>query len=122
MIIEELKNYLIKRGIKSVKKTEKGSQKLGGIEGFEMCRTLNTPKDFENRIQGLYKESQEIFMRRPNLIGEEQEQYWRIIYQCLQVEFVYERLKCAWGFPTLSARAVLDYSAVLDKKLVKTRG
>lgn len=122
MIIEELKNYLIERGIKSVKKTEKGSQKLGGIEGFKMCRALNTPKDFENKIQELYKESQEIVMRRPNLIKEEQEQYWRIRYQCLQVEFVYERLKCAWRFPSLSARAVLDYSAILDKEPIKTRG
>ncbi len=50
-----------------------------------MCRTLNTPEDFENKIQELYKESQEIFMRRPDLIKEEQEQYWRIRYQCLQV-------------------------------------
>lgn len=122
MIIEELKNYLIKRGIESVEKTEKDSHKLGGIEGFEMCRTLNIPQDFENKIQELYRQSKEIIMRRPDLTKEEQEQYWRIRYQCLQVEFVYERLKCAWRFPTLSARAVLDYSAILDKKLVKTRG
>lgn len=122
MIIEELKNYLIERGIKSVKKTEKDSQKLGGIEGFEMCRTLSTPQDFENKIEELYKQSHEIFRRRPNLIKEEQEQYWRMRYQCLQVEFVYERLKCAWRSPTLSARAVLDYSAILDKELIKTGG
>ncbi len=117
MTIEELKNFLIKRGIEGVKKTETGSKQLGGLEGFEMCRELKAPKDFENKIDALHKESKEIFMRRPDVTTEEQELYWRIRHQCLQVEFVYERLKCAWRLPLLSARAALDYSKILDNEV-----
>ena len=116
MTIEELKNYLIKRGIESVKKTEKGSKRLGGIEGFEMCESLYEPAEFENKIQELNKETRSIKRRRFHLTKEEIEQYWRITCQCRQVEFVYERLKCAWRFPTLSARAVLDYSEILGNE------
>lgn len=116
MTIEELKDYLIERGIESVEKTESGSNKLGGIEGFEMCRALCTPQDFEDKINELNRQSQGISRRRHDLIKEEEEQYWRIRCQCLQVEFVYERLKCAWGSEILSARAVLDYSQILEEE------
>lgn len=115
MTVLELRDFLIERGIEDTKKTETESKQLGALEGFEMCKFLLMPEDFENKIQELYKESQEIFMRRPDLIKEEEEQYWRIRYQCLQVEFVYERLKCAWRFPTLSARACIDYQNILEK-------
>ena len=116
MTIEELKNHLIKRGIESVKKTEKGDNQVGGIEGFEMCYALRTPEDFDKKLEKLHKEAQAILFRRPDLTKEEQELYWRIRYQFLQVEFVFERLKCAWRFQTLSARAALDYSEILEKE------
>lgn len=116
MTIKELKNYLIERGIESVKKTEKSSRRTGGIEGFEMCRNLNTPEDFDKKVMELWEEGRKILRRRPNLTKEETELYWRIRYQALQVDFVFERLKCAWGFPNLSARAVLDYSEILEKE------
>ena len=117
MTVEELKNHLIKRGIESIKNTEEGSQRLGGIEGFEMCKALETPQDFDKKLFDLQKEYQAIFRRRPDLTTEETELYWRIRYQALQVEFVFERLKCAWRFETLSARAALDYSEILEKEI-----
>jgi hypothetical protein len=116
MTVLELRDFLIERGTEDTKKTEIGSNQLGAIEGFEMCKTLFVPVEFENKIQALNEESQKISMRRPDLTQEEIEQYWRIRYQCLQVEFVYERLKCAWGYLTLSARAAIDYSNILEQK------
>lgn len=116
MTVEKLKNYLIDRGIESIKRTEKGDNRVGGIEGFEMCRNLNAPEDFDKKLLELYEEGQAILRRRPDLTKEEMELYWRIRYQALQVEFVFERLKCAWRFPTLSARAVMDYSEILEKE------
>ena len=116
MTVLELRDFLIDRGIADTKKTETGSKQLGVIEGFEMCRFLFKPEDFETKIADLNKEAHEIQFRRSDLTQEETEQYWRIRYQCLQVEFVYERLKCAWRFPTLSARAVIDYQNILEQK------
>ena len=116
MTIEKLKDYLINRGIESVKNTEKGSKRTGGLEGFEMCRTLKKPEDFDKKLLELWKEGQKILKRRSDLTKEELELYWRIRYQSLQVEFVFERLKCAWRFPTLSAKAALDYSEILEKE------
>ena len=116
MTIEKLKDYLIKRGIESVKKTEKDEKKIGGLEGFEMCQLLKTPEDFDKKLIELYEEGQAIQQRRSDLTKEETGLYWRIRYQALQVEFVFERLKCAWRFSTISARAVKDYQEILEKE------
>ena len=116
MRIEKLKAHLIERGSKSCDTEKKWYERKGCTQGFELCKKLNTPKDFEDILEKLNKESFALISKRPNLLKKEQEQYWLLRYKILQIEFVYERLKCAWRFPSLSARAVLDYSEILDKE------
>lgn len=116
MTAEKLKNYLIGRGIESVKKTEKGGKLKGGVEGFEICRALKAPEDFQKKLSELWDVGQKALGNDAAFTKEKENLYCRARYQALQVEFVFERLKCAWRFPNVSARAALDYSEILEKE------
>lgn len=113
MHIDEFKRQVIARGIESAKKYEKRPDHLAGaLEGFELCRVLNSPADFEEKLQELHEK--EAAMRLWN----RKEGYWRQRYISLQVEFVYERMKVAWSQLGLysgpfSARAVLGSADIL---------
>ena len=114
MTIEELKDFLIERGIKSCESEKMECWKRGCIKGFEMCRNLYTPDDFEKALKQQYEKEHNLRMSNPS--DEELDTYWEIRYITLQIEFVFERLKVAWCYPMISARAGLDYAEIVGVK------
>ena len=118
MTIAEFKNRLILDGIESVKKDDsmKPHEKDGSIEGFNMCRKINSPEDFEKIISERRANEHKLI---DNLSAEE---VWEYKYATIQIEYVYERLKVAWSkagleFSYLSANAVLDYQRIITKEI-----
>lgn len=121
MTIEELKNYLIERGIKSCSQEEKKYEREGCVEGFNICRTLNLPEDFEDKLKELGKKQYALMVKSDlDKVGEIEE-YWKLRYIILQVEFVFERMKAAWKYPVLSAQAVKDYTRIVGVEGRKRR-
>jgi hypothetical protein len=52
--LDEYKERLIADGITSVRKNETRQERIdGGIEGFALCRALNSPADFEEMLAAL---------------------------------------------------------------------
>jgi len=111
MTIQELKEKVIESGIASVKKYEKGEQREGAIEGFELCRELNTPQECEKELKERRKK--EIFDED---LRSDTKKYWRYRYATLQIEYWYEILKVAFCYPTISARAGIRYSQIVGVK------
>lgn len=114
MTLAEFKNRVIEDGIASVKRREKRLELLkGGLAGFELCRSLETPIAFQDVLAERHKE--EARKRREY----EKDDYWEYRYATIQVEFVYGLMKVGWSqsglyqFPSLSARAVLRYAEVV---------
>lgn len=111
MTITELRDKVIKEGIKSVKATETGARRRGGIKGFEECRKLETTEDFENALNDRHIEKiklQDIYYGNQDQVA--LDNYWEHRYATLQIEYCYEILKVAWGNPVISARAGLKYA------------
>jgi hypothetical protein len=111
MTIRELRDKLIEEGIASIRKHEKRPERIqGGITGFELCRSLETPKQFQTLLDQRHRMEQH--MRDE---GVSSKIYWEYRYATAQVEYVWERLKVAWGIgPAHSARAVLHVGAILQ--------
>ncbi len=114
---EQLKDRLIKDGLRSIEQDPRmirSPHKLeGSREGFELCRTLHTPEDFQQIIA---KRGQE----RSKLIEKKQqgkatlEDCWKHRFATVQIEFVWEHMKIAWDVPgTRSARAVVHVGQLL---------
>lgn len=122
MDVNELKNKIIKEGIEGCKKDFNGVERDASIQGFEMCRNLKTMKDFEREIERRRKK--EIEMVYENLKGEmyekiSDEEYWKHRYATIQIEYTYEILKVAYGYPIISARAGLRYADLLRTESVR---
>lgn len=106
MNLTEFRDEVIRRGEASAKQQEKGYKLVGALKGFEISKTLTTPEDFERQIVCRRTKEQAIFRSNADI---DQEVYWSHRYATLQIEFVYERMKVAWGYPNLSLRAVLHF-------------
>lgn len=111
MTVEELKRRLIDIGLASVLATETEVHiRRGGLAGFERCKQLHTPADFETALTERYAhESRMAADNCPMHI------YAEYRMETLQIEHVYERLKVAWGYPVLSSRAVLQVAKVMQE-------
>lgn len=116
----EFKNYIIKRGLKSVRSIRDEEKRKGAIEGFEMCKTLNDLKEFEKVYKDLRDKTLKIALISNNPKG--YKEYWRLVYKAEQVNFVYQRLKVfdllfglLWKKVSISARAMIDTIKILNE-------
>lgn len=118
MTLDAFKNRIIADGIRSVEKHETQPERIRGcLAGFELCRILNTPEDFEKMLDERQREERQLVsLKIPP------EEYWEYRSATAQVEFVYERMKAAWHyngvqeFPSLSARSVMQYAEIVGIK------
>ncbi len=108
MTLVELRDRLIEDGIASVRKHETRLPRLrGGVAGFEACRKLLLPVDFESALAERHRT--EVRIARAVSADE----YWEYRYATVQIEYVYGVMKVAYGFPILSASAILRYNHIL---------
>ena len=109
LTVEELKAKVIKRGLISIETEEKEYARRGGRHGFELCRYLHTPQDFEQVLA----ERHRMEMRMSYDVSEEN--YWEYRWATLQINHVYERLKVLWGYPTLSSFAIIHVLELMSE-------
>ncbi len=106
---EQLKDRLIKDGLRGIEQDPRmirSPHKLeGSREGFELCRTLNTPEDFQRIIAKRGQERMELIKKKQR--GKATlEDCWKHRFATVQIELVWECMKIAWDVPgTKSARA-----------------
>ncbi len=95
-LIEDFKNRLINNGIESCKEDVnlEDYEIEGSIEGFNICRNLYLPIDFENLINERRKK--EIESIGSDEIRNNIKDYWKYHYSTIQIEFVYDRMKFVW--------------------------
>ncbi len=110
--IIDFQAHVIKKGIESAKKRESGAELMGALEGFDLCKKLTRPEEFEEMLTKCNKEDHDVLFREDRGRGG---LYRRLRYRTLQVEWVYEIMKVAWSTigikvgKSLSARAVMKY-------------
>ena len=123
MKLDDFLKEVISRGLISIRETYKEGdpRRDGGIAGFNICSDFHTPEDFENAIEASMSIEFELMKGADK--GKTR-QYERQRYITLQLRYVYELMKVAWNkstpriysFPTLSARAVLQYAKIVGVK------
>lgn len=113
MTLIELRDILIEEGIKSIHENEKRPEKIrGGLGGFELCRILKTPQDYEKILQE--RQQEEVRLVQEKVPSEE---YWEYRMATTQIEFVWERLRVALRYGhTFSARAIMHVAEIMDKQ------
>ena len=122
MMVLELRDKIIEDGIVSVKKHEtRPERRRGGIHGFELCRELNSPTDYEKALQERYKEERRLahLHTTDETITREAAvtKYWEYRYATVQIEFVWERMKVAWALGgTYSAKAAIHVNELLKER------
>ncbi len=92
----QLKNGIINRGIESCKKDKNLElhEIEGSIEGFNLCRNINTQNEFIDVIRK--RREEEIKMVTSDFNKEEIKNYWKFHYTTIQIEFVYNRMVFMW--------------------------
>lgn len=108
MTIMEFRDRVISEGEASVKKHESGAKQRGGLKGFAIARACGTKEDFERQLSA--RRLAETKMIGSNI---DPDFYWEHRYATLQIEFVYDRMRIAWGIPGLvSASALMHYEKI----------
>ena len=116
LTLEALKEIIITEGIASVKREFEGAELEGSIEGFEACRKLDTPGQFEAEMVRRHdKEHKLIGADLTQDSDTDHEAYWRHRYGTIQIEFVYNILRVGWGMSPISARAGIRYHQILEQ-------
>ncbi len=116
--LQDFQLFAIKRGIESAKRDESGVELMGALEGFDVCVRLVKPEEFMEAIEKCHKEEREALQREDKGRGG---LYRRLRYKTLQVEWIFELMKVAWGTAgikvgnTLSSRAVMKYHEFFDE-------
>lgn len=109
-----IRDHLIKKGVESIlNSVENIDHQAGGVIGFDLCRTLETPEDYELVLAQRHME--EAIRRNAG----DAEDYWKYRWATLQVEYMYSVLLVGWAQlglrnpPNLSTRAILKFNEVL---------
>lgn len=91
--IEQIKLRLIEDGIRSLEQHENRlERRLGGIEGFNLCRSLHGLEDFERVLRERLRAEDRL--RNASRSGQiALEDYWSHRWGTLQIEFVFKRLR-----------------------------
>ena len=121
MMVLELRDKIIEDGIVSVNKNEtRPERRRGGIHGFELCRELNVPTDYEKALRERYKEESRLAKLHSTDETNTKEvalsKYDEYHYATAQIEFVWDRMKVAWalGGP-YSTKAAIHVNALLNR-------
>ena len=114
---QQLRDRLIVDGIAEVERVYvKGDpRRAGAIEGFELCRSLDSRDAFENVLRTRENRDSRRSLRHTEPTQEQIDAYWRQRYATLQVEWVLKCLLAAgWARPgeRLSGRAVRKIAEV----------
>jgi hypothetical protein len=117
MTIIELRDRLISDGIAEVKRVYPldSYKQRGALAGFELCRTLETRKQFEIVLQERSGHEFELkchfnsptsshAVATAKVATQHLDEYWEYRWATLQVDYVYKALLVMWGAPELSAR------------------
>lgn len=108
--VDNLKILLIEEGIAGVKTTEKKEKRLGGIYGFNLCKSLHTPDDFCRVIKQRWEKEQ-----RNTSLRADPKKYWVHRSATVQIEYCFEVLKVAWNIRPVLASAVLRYNELVGR-------
>ena len=99
---EQLKDRLIEDGLRSIEQDPRfidATHKLeGSREGFELCRTLDTPEDFQRILAERCRESNTLITKKQQGRATVDD-YWKHRFATVQIEFVWERMKVVWKLP-----------------------
>jgi len=111
-----LRDQLITDGIASVRANETRPERItGGIAGFELCRTLSTPEEYQRVLEQRHRMEQH--MRREDI---DPVIYWEYRIASVQIGFLFEHLRILWGIgETVSARAVLHLHKLLGDDIAE---
>lgn len=119
--IRRVIDRIIADGIREVEAVyEEGDhRRVGAIEGFELCRTLTSPEEYERVLTARHRRELKLksayYAERKEDEDASLNDYWRHRYATLQLEHVYERLKVLYGSPVVSALAVDQLSRILPE-------
>jgi hypothetical protein len=110
MTVLELRDKIISDGITSIETTEKReNHRRGGINGFELCKNLDTPHAFEKTLEERHKEERKLIA---DAVGVNV--YWEYRAATVQIEFLWERMKIVWSLgPEYSSQAALHVNKIL---------
>lgn len=111
--IRELRDQIITEAIASVHKWETRPEKIRGcLQGLEICRTLDTPEDYQAALSTRYDVEDEMRSDRVPI-----DQYWEYRCATAQIEFVWERLRILWGLgpSMISGNAVLQLHRLIGR-------
>lgn len=111
MTFEQLRDRVIEDGIAEVKVAYEPTdpRRVGAIEGFELCRSLDSREAFESVLQARERRDARKALREARPTKEQSDAFWRQRYATLQVAWV---LKCllagGWARPgeLVSSRAL----------------
>ena len=117
MNMDQFRERLIEDGLASIQKHERRPERIeGGRRGFEMCRSLRTPVEFEAALAvQAAAEHKLLEAYRVEPSEESLAAYKAERMVTAQIEFVYDRLKVGWGHPVLSAQAIVHYGRVVGE-------
>ena len=108
MTIIEFRDRVISEGEAAVQKHETGAKQRGGLKGFAIARACSTAADFQRQLQARH-------LAETKMVGSEvkPDDYWEHRYATLQIEFVYDRMRIAWGINGMvSASALMHYEKI----------
>ncbi len=113
MTLEQLIVKAIEDGIKSVQEQEHDPRRLAGyLAGFEICRSLQGPKDYADVLSVRHREEVEFRWQNDDVEG-----YWEYRCATIQIEWCYEIMKVALRMYPLSSRAIHYYQKVMGEFL-----
>lgn len=113
--LSALRDKIIAIGIASVHKHEIRPEKIRGcLAGFELCRVLETPADYQECLR--QRHEQETRMHREQVDAEE---YWEYRCATAQVEHLWERLRIIWGIGDSFSSMAYMHLGDLAKELLE---
>lgn len=110
----QVRDEIIRRGLEEIKETydEDNYRYKGAVEGFELCKNLETLEDYKTIIDARLRRE-----RKMQFAKSITDEYWQHRYVTLQIEFVYQRMIVFWGASpdgNYSGRAILQMSDILQ--------
>jgi hypothetical protein len=116
----ELRNRAVEKGLESVSHEENPIHRDGGKAGFEICRELLLPEQFEAKLREREQEAWQLRDQHDATKDQKDlDAYWFHRWGTIQIEFVYNIIKCGLRKGPLSARAALVYQEIVTGEKVE---
>lgn len=111
MSFAALRDKIVAKGIISVHATETRPCRLRGcLDGFAICKRLNSVEEFESEIEAREPELQEL-REQLRQKKKSEEDYWAFRCATVQIEWTFEILKVGYPerYKTVSLRAKMKF-------------